>query len=94
MNTAMKRTTTIAASAALLTGTGLVAATLPANAAAPTGAEASVAHAAAAPKTKSVSAPVIVYRSASVSAKASISAAPKVAPTKKKTKKKYKSRRS
>jgi hypothetical protein len=94
MNTATKRTTTIAASAALLTGAG-VAATVPANAAVPTGAHAGVAQTVASPKTKSVSAPVIIYRSAAVSAKASIAAAPKVATTKKKkTKKKYKSRRS
>lgn len=95
MHTATKKTTTIAATAALLTGTGL-AVSLPAQATAPA-AEPSVAVAApsvALPRAKGASSPVIVYRSGTVSAKASISAAPKVAPAKKKGKKKYKSRRS
>lgn len=90
MNTALKKSSTIAASAALLGGAGLVAAA-PAQAA-PASA-ASVTEAAVAPAVKGTSAPVIVYRSGAVTAKASISAAPKVAPTKKK-KKRYKSRRS
>jgi hypothetical protein len=96
MNTAMKRSGTIAATAALLGGGGLVAASAPVNAAAPLAVEAASAPTRAVTHVKSAGTAVIVYKSGAVSAKASIRSAPQVAPAKKKkkAKKKYKSRRS
>lgn len=95
MNTAMKKSGTIAATAALLGGGGLLAVSAPATAASPVAVEAASAPITAVSQVKSAQTAVIVYKSGGVSAKASIRSAPQVAPAKKKkAKKKYKSRRS
>ncbi len=88
MNTTQKRTArSVAMSAALLTGTGLVAAAVPAQAVVTQAPTQTL-------RARSVSAPVIVYRSGVVSARASISAAPKLTISTKKVKRKHRSRRS
>lgn len=78
-------------SAALLTGTGLVAAAVPAEAAAPAVVTPASTHAL---RAKAMSAPVIVLRTGTVSARARVSAAPTLAISTKKAKKKHRSRRS
>lgn len=92
-----KRTTrTVAASTAVLVGSGLMVAAAPAQAAAPAepAGVAGVTLAPAAHLTRaSVKSPLVVHRSGRVAASASIAAAPQVLHTKKRGKK-HRSRRS
>lgn len=99
MNTQPQKRThrSLAASAVVLAGTGLVMAGQPAQAAAPAAEPAGVAGIAHAPvqhlSRAVVKSPLIVYRSGRVTASAAISAAPRVAPTKKR-RSRHRSRRS
>ncbi|HRY10148.1 MAG: hypothetical protein H6526_00515 [Actinobacteria bacterium] len=100
MNTTpRKHVRTVAASTAVLVGSGLMAATAPAQAAVaaePAGAI-GVTQAGVQEFTRtSAQGPLIVHRTGTVAARASIAAAPKVVQAKKrkKSKKKYRSRRS
>ena len=98
MDTATKKRTqrTVAASTAVLVGSGLVVATAPAEAAAPA-APAGVAGVVQAPaqhvSRAAAKSPLIVYRSGMVAGSASIAAAPTMVHTKKKVRK-HRSRRS
>ena len=99
MNTTPKKhTRTIAASTAVLVGSGLVAAAAPAEASAPAepAGVVGVTQAGVQQFTRtSAQGPHIVHRTGTVAARASIAAAPKVVHAKKKkAKKKYRSRRS